>query len=351
MSDLPVSEGAEIIRGGAALVKAQDDTMLTIAVQRPREVATVREKVLAELEAFPDFADRYFYSIPHRTKACNHQSGQLCPNCALVEGASVHAALAIQRYWGNCFSSWMPLEEEEEHIWILGTFVDYESNTKFQRPIRVQKGYKKGKNWIPLRDDGLAKVIHAGGSKAQRNAILAGVPDALKILVFTKAKELVVGDKPDEMLSKKQMDAIESEFAKFEVSIELLESKLGKKSTAWAMRDRATLLGLRTSLADGASVQELFGSTIRKSEAVPVDTTRPITGKDREEFYRREREEWLEDAARRREQVAAAGEPIPITGEPIEEEPPLDVEIPRDPELEPTPSPEPDPFTSDLFGD
>lgn len=274
MTDLPVSQDESLISTGAALVRFQDDTMMGVAIQRKRDVPTVRSEVLAELEAFPEYADRYYYSIPFKTKKCgNHPAGKMCPTCTLVEGASIHAALAIQRSWGNSFSSWSPGEETADYIWIDGTFVDYEKNNKLVRPTRFEKGYTraKDKKWIPLTGERLVKAMNAAGSKAQRNAILAGVPDALKIMVFTKAKELVVGNNPAEALTEKQLGAIRDEFAKFEVSMELLESKLGKPIEAWAMRDRAILLGIRTALADGALRSDVFGSTVAKSESKPVE--------------------------------------------------------------------------------
>ena len=273
MTDLPVSQDESLISTGAALVRFQDDTMMGVAIQRKRDVPTVRSEVLAELEAFPEYADRYYYSIPYKTNGCgNHPSGKMCPHCTLVEGASIHAALAIQRSWGNSFSSWSPRDETSAHIWIDGTFVDYEKNNKWVRPTRFEKGYTraKDKKWIPLTGERLVKAMNAAGSKAQRNAILAGVPDALKIMIFTKAKELVVGSVPGERLTVKQLGAIREEFAKFDVSMELLESKIGKPSDYWEMRDRATLLGVRTALADGAIHAEVFGSTVAKSESVPI---------------------------------------------------------------------------------
>lgn len=347
-----LSGATEILKSGSALVRFSDDQMMGVAIQRRRDVPKVRTDVLAEIEAFPEYADRYFYSIPYKTNKCgDHAPGKICPHCTFVEGASIHAALAIQRAWGNSFSSWSPREETDLHIWIDGTFVDYESNNKWVRPTRFEKGYTRArdKQWIPLKGEKLVKAMNAAGSKAQRNAILAGVPDALKIMVFTRAKELVVGDTPAAPLTEKQLEAIRVEFAKFEVPIELLETKLGKPIGEWVMRDRATLLGIRTALSDGEARQDIFGSTVARSESKPVKEKKPKKKKtkakpkpvpeedlplagtatdDPDEGMATHEQSDLAEATSTEEVVAAA------------------VEVVKEADAK-----EPDPFTANLFGD
>ena len=329
----PESSPAEaLIARGDTLVKFQDETMMSVAVQRPRSIDEVRTAVIAEIESFPEFADRYFYSIPHKTQRCNHDTGRACPECEYVEGPSIHAALALHRYWGNCASSWSPLEETDEHFWCVGTFVDYERNTKVQRPFRADKTMKlRSGKIVELSGDRLAKAINAAGSKAHRNAILAGIPDPLKLLAFTVAKKLTVGDEPDKKLTKKQILAIEQEFAKFEVALDVIERKLGKKAAFFTMADRARLLGLRNALMDGEAKESLFGATVTKTKG------KKTKGK------------------------AADEEPVAVTtGEPIDDEPIDDEEVDGEEpppgealgdeghETEPR-ADEPDPFTSSMF--
>jgi hypothetical protein len=333
------------------MVRFQDDVMMGIAKQRPRAITEIRGKLMAELEAFPEFADRYYYSIPYKSKKCRHATGELCPECTLVEGASIHAALAIQRYWGNCFSSWAPMEETEEHIWLMGTFVDYEMNTKVVRPVRAQKGYttratdSKPAVFKPHFAERLSQAINAAGSKAQRNAILAGVPDALKILVFTSAKQLVVGDEPAQLLTPEQHSAIAKEFAKFEVGLELLASKLGKPIEEWAMRDRATLLGLRTALSDGAARDELFADTIKKTQSKPRASKKP-TPTPQAEAPSPPPATAAEELAPPEEQEAAGESPPPV------DEPASPAAAPDSPDpLTANVPSEDDPFTATLFDD
>lgn len=332
--DLVVSE-LPALANGSTLVKFQDETMMAVAVQRPRVVSKVRDDVIAEVEAFPDYAERYFYSIPHRSQACEHPTTRACPTCEYVEGASIHAALAIQRYWGNAFSSWMPGEvfgvpETDDHVWAIGTFVDYERNTKFVRPVRASKTFKKrdGKV-ITLSEDKLSKAINAAGSKAQRNAILAGTPDPLKLAIFTRAKALTVGDEPDKKLEKKHIDAIETEFKKFKIDVKTIERKLGKKVGEWTMADRAQLLGLRNALLDGEASEKIFGSTVQKTQG------KAAKGKPKP----------------KPEPAPKAEQPVQVeTGEPVDDEEPPPGEAFGDDQPKQDPeTPEEDPFTASMF--
>jgi hypothetical protein len=277
------SGGAEVIAGGGTLMKFQDETMMAVAIQRKRSIKEVQKAVEDEIQAFPDFADRYFYSIPHKTQKCDHATGRACPNCEYVEGPSIHAALALQRYWGNCSSSWAPLEETEDFFWCVGTFVDYERNTRFQKPFRCEKRFKKRNGeYVTLYGDRLAKAINAAGSKAQRNAILAGIPDPLKLMAFTVAKKLAVGDSPNELLKPSQIKAIENEFSKYEIDLAIIERKLGKKANTFTRADRARLMGLRNALVDGEAPTDIFGSTVKKTKSKPATTVTDPNNADSE---------------------------------------------------------------------
>lgn len=262
---------AALVRSGAALSRMSEQAMETVAIQRPRVLAEVKQKVLAEVKAFPEYADRYFYSLPRRTKKCNHPTSQTCPTCSFVEGPSIHCAFALQRYFGNCWSEWSIDYETDTHIYVKGVFRDFESNTGYGRSIRVSKRLKSRDGKVrELYEDELTLAVNAGGSKAQRNAILAGVPDPLKTALWQSAKTLVVGDKPDQRLTPQQIEAVGREFGKWDVSLEMLERKLGKASGEWTAEDRATLIGIRNALTEGEAKEELFGMHIKKTQAKPV---------------------------------------------------------------------------------
>ena len=261
------SASMTVVNRGEALMRFENESMQSVAVQRPRDLEQVKKDALAEVNAFPEMADRYFYSIPHRTKACSHPTTQACPTCEYVEGPSINAALALQRYWGNCASTCRIDHEDEDFIHTVGIFTDYERNTRFEKPYRASKWLTKrdGKR-TKLNDQRLTMAVNAAASKAQRNAVLSGIPDPLKIMLWTTAKALTVGDEPDKKLSAAQVQQVGNEFGKWNVDVELLEKKLGKKSKSWTMSDRARLLGLRNALLDGQASEELFGTQVKKTQ-------------------------------------------------------------------------------------
>ena len=258
---------------GASIVRLQDESMQAIAIQRPRDIETVKNSAIAEVEAFPEQADRYFYSIPYRTTRCDHPIGKMCPTCEMVEGPSVHAALALQRYWGNCTSSWRVDSEDADHVWLVGVFLDYQTNTRFEKSFRASKKIRKRDGTTyPLNDQKLTMAMNAAGSKAQRNAIMAGVPDPLKIMILSRAKQLAVGENPSQTISEKQVGEIVKAFGTYNVTLELLVTKLGVPSDQWTMAHRSQLKGLYNALVDGEASEELFGPTVKQTKAKPKAT-------------------------------------------------------------------------------
>lgn len=247
---------AKLIEQGGAVQRIENETQMQMALQRPRDIILIREKVLKELEAFPEFAAKAYYVIPFR----NEHGG-----ITNVEGPSIHAAMSIARAWGNCATGGRVIGETDDRIAVEGVFLDYETNMRTVRTISVARTAwdKKIQKVVPLREDRLTREIQAGISKAIRNAILASMPVSLVDAHFKLAKELVGrgAAKPKEILTqkafKKRVDMMYVSFEKLGVARQQVENFIGKRDLNEELIGE--MVGIYNAIKDNqASVDDIF---------------------------------------------------------------------------------------------
>ena len=94
MNDTPV----DLVRQGERLMRIENDTMLQIAVQRPRKEQEVTKAALQELELNPEQAKSAYYSIPYKERIPG-QPGQFKITKVIVRQIKTDPALeaSIQR--------------------------------------------------------------------------------------------------------------------------------------------------------------------------------------------------------------------------------------------------------------
>ncbi len=249
------SEALEIVSSGAALVRIENDTMLQVAMQRPRDEKKVLDGALAELDLVPEDAEVAYYSLPYKER---RQGGGY--RIAKVEGPSIKAAMALARRWGNCSTTARITDDTDEAVVLDGVFLDLETNFRSSRPFRVAKSFKlRNGKVIPLQERRLDNAVQAGASKAMRNAIVGGLPAYLVNKYVAKAQFLTVGDlkKPAE---PEKIEAVKKAFARYRVTEAQLEKYVDVPVADWKGREIADLRGLYNGLKDEQiTVEEAFG--------------------------------------------------------------------------------------------
>src|SRR5688500_18937943 len=91
------SSVADLVSQGLSIIKVENDSMLQMATQRPRNEEKVLKGALGELQLVPEEAREAFYTIPYRER---QEGGG--PRIVNVQGPSIGAAMALARRWGNC---------------------------------------------------------------------------------------------------------------------------------------------------------------------------------------------------------------------------------------------------------
>ncbi len=262
------SETVELLRGGAALTKAENDTLAQVAVTRPRDPLRCLEKAIAELDMDPEFAEKQYYVIPYQG-ATGKQN---------VEGLSIKAAMALARNWGNCTVSSRVMEDREDAVMLEGVAIDFETNFRVCKPVTVSKYYRdrKTRRMVKWRDDRLPHLVGSGASKAVRNAILNMIPEPMQKRYWNHAKslaaQLITGQSAGEVTtgggkSKSEFKdpanvirRILEGFEPFHVSREHIEAKLGHSMDQLTMDEVGTLAGIRNALQAGSTdAYQAFG--------------------------------------------------------------------------------------------
>src|SRR5690606_39852560 len=76
----------ELVASGATLMRIENETMMSVAVQRPRTEERILKDALKELELVPALAARCYYAIPYKQRKNGKEE------TVWVMGASVNAA-------------------------------------------------------------------------------------------------------------------------------------------------------------------------------------------------------------------------------------------------------------------
>lgn len=270
-----VNVGADLVREGHSIIKTENENQTMMHIQKPRNEADIYDKCIKELEVFPDFAAKAFYSIPYK----NDQGG-----VTNIEGLSIGAAMTMCRRWGNCANGFRIVEDHNDRVIVEGVFIDYETGARTGRQISVPKTYwsKQYKKEIPLRVDRLNMAVQSGGSKAVRNAILATLPMPLKEAYFAKAKQLALANLGGDKTKVKRPGRPESRLKlakdKF-IELGVTEAQFNDYVQGAGMDEESLivhLIGLFNSIQDGqVKKDDVFGQIDKKEVA-----NGPVNSKD-----------------------------------------------------------------------
>lgn len=239
------SAGEALVAQGITLMRIENESMLAVAIQRPRVPKKVLTAAIEELLLVPEEAKRAYYSIPYKEKQPDGSKKMV-----KVEGPSVKASMALARLWGNCSVTARSLSEDAIGADMAGIFIDFETNFRVERPMRVTRLMKarNGGTWTLNPQQWLA-AIQSGASKASRNATLNGLPAWLVASYMKQARLLAAGD-PEAKADPKKVAGVIKAFERFKVTLAMLEKYVEAPVTEWMGDHLATLIGLGNAIAD-----------------------------------------------------------------------------------------------------
>ena len=248
-------DAADLLQSGNALVRLENTTQMTIAVQRPRNETQVLASALATLATYPDAAEEAVYNKP-----VGFEGGK--QNYA--EGLSVRAAEDLMQRWGNCAAGVDIVEVDGDNRLVTGVFCDYERNVRIAIPRRVSAKYKqsakKGGAVVTRSPEMFDQVTNAEVSKALREAVLRGLPAGLKKAYMQKAKEIIGKGAKD---NSKTITSLVSAFGEHGVSAGVIERHLGHPCSDITPQEVVELRGIYNAIHNmESSPDEAFGAAM-----------------------------------------------------------------------------------------
>jgi len=216
-------------------------------IVKPRVLSEVMKRCIAESVLS---GEEFYYSWSVKSKD---------GNTAIVEGPSIHLAMAAARHYGNISIKQGPIHETKDS-WIFTTIVqDLESGFNFQKNYKMSKNFPVYGKLDDFRKEDIRFQI--AQSKSTRNAILSAIPHVIISRMMDAAKsgvrKQVEAAVKRQGIEKVKASAV-AEFAKLGVSREMLERKVGSYSS-WDIDVLVSLAGDMRALRTGEeSVEAMF---------------------------------------------------------------------------------------------
>jgi hypothetical protein len=241
-----------------SLVKMENETMMAAAIARPRNHKAVMEDLIAQVEAYPSFAESVMYSKP-------------VGDGKYVRGLSIRAAESLAAAWGHNRIQQIVEPIDQDTVRVTAIFTDFQSVRIWSDSGIVSKFYKRRGGGIARYDDDrfYNVIVKAELSKRVREAIMRSVPPGVRIELQTMAERVVA-----KLLTNDVVQKIVQSFSGLGVSLAQLETLIGRSiDSGWTVDDRLTLQGVYTAIKDGeTTVGEVFGAAKKKLPEKPEQT-------------------------------------------------------------------------------
>lgn len=245
-----VEADAEISRvevGSVAVInRSEVAAQLDAAHRYPRKVSSFLEEAMTLATVSRDVAESCIYALPRGGKTISGPSVRLAEICASAYG-NLHVATRV-------------LDVEDKEIVAQGVAWDLEKNLRVTVEARRRITNRTGKRYD---DDMITVTGAAAASIALRNAILRVVPRAYVDVIYTKVREVAVGNA--KTLHVRRAEAVQR-LQKIGVPLERIFARVDVPALEDVGLDELeTLIGLGTAIKNKeTSIDEAFP---------PVDTT------------------------------------------------------------------------------
>jgi hypothetical protein len=268
---VPIVDGTEgtgagplesLVAQGATMMQTKTAYHTAVAVQKPRSLDKIVLKVLNEC----DYAgDEFYYSWPVKDKATGRTKQ--------VEGASIGAAMALVREWGNCVVD-VQVDDLGSHLLFTPSFIDLETGSTIRRSFKYHPTAAPGRydaeRWADMQ-------FQLAQSKAIRNVVVAAMPRWLIKRMIDKAKkaELAIIDRVGIVEARQR--AID-----FFLKAGIEEARLvayfhGKAREEWDSEDVALLRNYARQHKDGEiDLERIFPAVAEEKKAekaAPADAS------------------------------------------------------------------------------
>lgn len=258
----PTDDAMALLGGARGMTQTRTQFQTAVTVQKPRSLEALRKACMQEA-SYSRENFTYAWTVADK----NSDSGK-----SLIEGLSIDGAMILLRNWGNAVCEPTLVDETPTHWMMSATFIDLETGFTSSRLFRQRKSQSTGRMDA---ERSLDIQFQIGQSKAIRNAIARSIPQWLVDESIEAAKASAAERYKN--VAEHAARAIESYKKDFQVSVEQLERKLGKKQPDWIPADVVLLRAIFKGLKEGqTSVGQEF-SADEPVTAAPAEASPPST--------------------------------------------------------------------------
>ena len=270
MRNAPIVEESAVANAAPLelLQRAEIDMQIATAKRYPRDLVTVKKKMMSFATMDEDTAAACFYSVPRDGKT--------------IQGPSVRLAEIAFACYGNMRAASRVIDNDGRFLTSQSACHDLESNTLISVEVRRRITGRDGRTYS---EDMQVVTGNAANSIAFRNAVFKVRPGAIVRPVYEQARMVAVGD-ASTLVSRR--DKLIARLNGMQVTTPRILARLGKTGIdAIDLMDIEMLIGLGTALRDGdISVDEAFpnapavGVTKTAAAAGPRETPPTESGTD-----------------------------------------------------------------------
>lgn len=249
-----------------AILKLENDTIQALATARPRNHKSIKADLLAQIEAYPSFAEACIYAKPVGKDESGKQK--------IARGLSIRAAEALAEAYGynRVRSDVIDIPGDDSRVKVEATFTDYQKGRIWQTSVIVSKYYKSRQGGVQRHPDDrfYGTVVKAEASRCIRECITRSIPPGLRAELMEIVERKLSG-----LLDDKAVAKIVSHFKKLGVTEQQLEEYIGRSQDAgWTEEDRLNLHGVAQAIKDGeTTIADAFGDTKK-----PANGSKPKAG-------------------------------------------------------------------------
>lgn len=252
MESDPTGDAMALLGGARGMTQTRTQFQTAVTVQKPRSLEMLRKACMQEA-SYSRENFTYAWTVADK----NSDSGK-----SLIEGLSIDGAMILLRNWGNAVCEPTLVDETPTHWMMSATFIDLETGFTSSRLFRQRKSQSTGRMDA---ERSLDIQFQIGQSKAIRNAIARSIPQWLVDESIEAAKASAAERYKN--VAEHAARAIESYKKDFQVSVEQLERKLGKKQPDWIPADVVLLRAIFKGLKEG---QTSVGQEFSSDDPVPA---------------------------------------------------------------------------------
>lgn len=252
--ELTIIQSSSDIDAIEASNRAEYDIQIATAKKYPRNLARIKDNVVAIATMSKETAETCRYALPRGGKT--------------LSGASVHLARIMAQQYGNIRVDSRVKQITDKQVISEAVCFDLETNYAVKVEVRRSIVTKTGQRF---NDDMITVTGNAASAIAYRNAVLAVIPKGITDTAYNASVRMITGDlTSEEKLIAARNKAVNYFKDTYGVTEEQVLKAIGLRSIGQIKAEQiADLRGLEQSLKDGdTTVDDAFGFTIDKSQPV-----------------------------------------------------------------------------------